>query len=251
MLSTGGTLALGGSTLCVPHACASEGSGLAAAASSGMKCALLGLAKSPSKKGAGEWPRSEREEDQPAGARSPSRCLPNMLRKVRLVPTLRATAGPAEEGVLTSSCSPPPPDFNLELARSREAAWGRPLSVEAREGMLRNLSHALVSHQRTGWGERGVLNPPPPKNLFLAWRGKDALGRIGNIQPGKSLLCPREGRFSVGLLGASRGRLKGPERRKSLRAARLPSSLERCPHTQRISSVRAQGGGAFLGRCGR
>ncbi|XP_060101174.1 transmembrane and coiled-coil domain protein 3 isoform X1 [Heteronotia binoei] len=47
-----------------------------------MKCALLGLAKSPSKKGAGEWPRSEREEDQPAGARSPSRCLPNMLRKV-------------------------------------------------------------------------------------------------------------------------------------------------------------------------
>lgn len=80
----------------MPHACAGEGSGLAAAASSGMKCALLGLAKSPSKKGAGEWPRSEREEDQPAGARSPSRCLPSMLRKVRLASALRA--GSAEGG---------------------------------------------------------------------------------------------------------------------------------------------------------
>ncbi|KAM6437278.1 transmembrane and coiled-coil domain protein 3 isoform 3-T3 [Liasis olivaceus] len=48
-----------------------------------MKCALLGLAKSPSKKCSGEWPKNDREEDEPvAGVRSPSRCLHSMLRKV-------------------------------------------------------------------------------------------------------------------------------------------------------------------------
>ncbi|XP_039214142.1 transmembrane and coiled-coil domain protein 3 isoform X1 [Crotalus tigris] len=48
-----------------------------------MKCALLGLAKSPSKKCSGEWPRNDREEEEPvAGVRSPSRCLHSMLRKV-------------------------------------------------------------------------------------------------------------------------------------------------------------------------
>lgn len=83
------TLALGGPALCVPHTYAGEGSGLAAVATAGMKCALLGLAKSPSKKCSAEWPRNDREEDEPvAGVRSPSRCLHSMLRKVSLSPLL-------------------------------------------------------------------------------------------------------------------------------------------------------------------
>uniref|UniRef100_A0ACB8FPX1 Uncharacterized protein n=1 Tax=Sphaerodactylus townsendi TaxID=933632 RepID=A0ACB8FPX1_9SAUR len=86
-----------------------------------MKCALLGLAQSPSKRGAAEWPRSEREEDRPArSARSPSRCLPNMLRKVNPILAPRAR----QRGIPGSSRFPLGSDCNLEVALSREAAGG-------------------------------------------------------------------------------------------------------------------------------
>lgn len=132
-------------------------------------------------------------------------------------------------------------------------AWGR---GEAAQLALH------PGHPSMGGGEERLKGGGGPRTCSCE-DGEDPLGRMANLRHGKTPPGPgplRKAQFYW--LPAGRGwwaPLKGPGLRQPLRRtpARLPRSLPAlrgCPHAQRISSVRAQRGAAFLGvlaTCGR